>query len=87
MCHPRTVVTGEHLTKLVSTHLVHSSIVGLLISFDRNLSSHTTNGSSTTLVASLNEQVHVGLHKGARHRHRSTIRQYSRLVVALTLNE
>ena len=49
-------MAGADLTELVGTDALHSLVVGSLVILDGNLSSHTTHGVDTTLVAGLDEE-------------------------------
>ncbi|KAI3485184.1 hypothetical protein L1887_51469 [Cichorium endivia] len=84
---PGAVVAGLHLAQLVGAHLLHGGVVGLRVVLDGDLRSHTTDGSDTTLVARLDEQVDVGLHEGHRHRHGRTVGEDGTGIVALALDE
>lgn len=63
-----TVVTSLAFPELVGTNLLHGSVVLGLVVLDGNLSAHSSNGSNTSLVASLDEESDVGIHERNGHR-------------------
>lgn len=67
MSDPSTVVTGANLSELVGTDTLHGLVVGSGIVLDGDLSSHTTHGVDTSLVAGLDEKLDVGIHEGNGH--------------------
>lgn len=73
MSHPSAIVTGAHLSELVSADLCHGGIVRLLVILDGNLCGHSTHGVYTSLVTGLDEKLDVCVHERASHGDRVTV--------------
>jgi hypothetical protein len=64
---PSAIMTGAYLTKLVCANLCHGGVIGLLVILDRNLRGHSTHRVHSSLVAGLDQQLHIRVHEGASH--------------------
>ena len=83
---PSAVVTGAYFAQLVGADRVHGLLVGFLVVLDGDLGSHAAHGVHTTTVASLDEELDVGVHEGDGHGDRAAVGQDEVGVVAEALD-
>lgn len=83
---PRAVVAGSNLAQLVGADVLHGLVVGLLVVLDGDLGGHAAHGVDAALVAGLDEQLDVGVHKGDGHCDGGSVRQDKVCVVAELLD-
>lgn len=65
---PCPIMSSSDFTKLISADLVHSNFVGFGVVLDGDLSRHSTHSCDLPPVASLDEELDIGVHKVNGHR-------------------
>jgi hypothetical protein len=83
---PGAIVASADFTKLVGAHRVHGLLVGFVVVLDGDLSSHATHSVHTTTMASLDEELDVGVHEGNSHGNSTAVGQNEVGVVAEALD-
>ena len=68
------VVAGADLAQLVRPHTFHRLVVSRLIVLDGDLGRHAAHGMYAALVASLDEELNVGVHEGDGHGNSAAVR-------------
>src|SRR5437870_4611108 len=76
MCDPGAVMSGMHLPYLVLQNLAERLGVRRGVALDRNLRSHAAHRVDTAAVASVDQQVDIGLQEMTVHRHARPVGQY-----------
>ena len=67
MGNPGSVVAGLDLAELVGVDALHGLVVGSLVILDWDLCGHSAHGGNLSLVAGLDEELHVGVHEWDGH--------------------
>lgn len=80
------IMAGAHLPQLVRAHAIHRLVVRLLVILDRNLRCHAAHGVHPTLMARLDQQLHIRIHEWHRHGHCAAIWQHKVGVLAELLD-